>query len=368
MSKVDKIENKVKFRKQVVEGFLIPESGRTTFYDTQIPKLACRVTAASSKTFYVIKRAPEGMVWVKLGTFPDMTVEQARRSAEETLGEFAKGNNPAKVRRDERQNITLGQAFHNYMEQHVKIKKIRTGDDILATWQRFLGKMPDEPPKKHGRKRQKHPAGVDWSNKKIDKIEPGDVRCLHTAIGATHQVMANRVIEILSAVYGRAIYKGYKGSNPALGLEPFAEKKRDRFIESDELPVFFSKLAEEPSENFKHFVLLSLLTGARRENVLSCRWDDINIASATWTIPDLISKNGEPMVLPLGAEVMTILKIRNPQKSGFVFPSSSSKSGHITAPKRAWKNLLQRCGIKNLTIHDLRRSLGSWQAITLNTF
>jgi len=37
---------------------------------------------------------------------------------------------------------------------------------------------------------------------------------------------------------------------------------------------------------------------------------------------------------------------------------------HITPPKKRWQNLLQRCGIDNLRIHDLRRSLGSWQAIT----
>jgi integrase len=69
------------------------------------------------------------------------------------------------------------------------------------------------------------------------------------------------------------------------------------------------------------------------------------------------------MVLPLGAEAVQIFEARNPQKTGFVFPALSA-TGHITPPKKRWQNLLQRCGIDNLRIHDLRRSLGSWQAIT----
>lgn len=357
------MDNKLKFSKSVIEAIKPPESGRANYYDTLIPKLACRVTVAGTKTFYVVKRMGSSMVWVRLGTFPDMTVEQARKEAEKNLGEFAKGNDPAKAKREEKQKITLGQAFQNYFDLHVQPKGVKTAADIRATWQRFLGDMPDEPAKKHGRKRQKHPAGVNWSNRKIDQIEVGEVRTLHAAIGATHPVMANRVIEILSAVYGRAIYLGYKGANPASGVEPFKEAKRDRFIQAEELPVFFTELANETSEDFKHFVLLSLLTGARRVNVMAARWDDINLASAIWRIPDADSKNGEPMIIPLGAEAVQIFEARNPQKTGFVFPAASA-SGHIAPPKKRWQNLLQRCGIDNLRIHDLRRSLGSWQAIT----
>lgn len=359
--------NKIRFTKSGIETITPPGEGRATYYDTMIPKLACRVTAAGSKTFYIIKRADSGMAWVKLGTFPDMTVEQARNAAEKSLGEFAKGNNPAKAKREEKQKITLGQAFQNYFDQHVRPRGVKTGADILATWQRFIGDMPDEPAKKHGRKRQKHPAGVNWSNRKIDQIEAGEVRALHASIGATHPIMANRVIEILSAVYGHAADMGYAGGNPTSGVKPFKEAKRDRFIQANELPVFFTELANETSEDFKHFVLLSLLTGARRINVMSARWEDVNLDSAIWRIPDTVSKNGEPMILPLGVEAVQILRARLPEDgkpaTPWVFPADSA-SGHITPPKKRWQGLLQRCGIDNLRIHDLRRSLGSWQAIT----
>lgn len=70
-----------KFTKTALQGLPVPEVGkRVTYYDTDTPKLALRVTAAGSKAFYVVKRAGSEMVWLKLGAFPDMTVEQARNA------------------------------------------------------------------------------------------------------------------------------------------------------------------------------------------------------------------------------------------------------------------------------------------------
>src|SRR5207249_2399984 len=47
----------------------------------------------------------------------------------------------------------------------------------------------------------------------------------------------------------------------------------------------------------------------------------------------------------------------------FLFPSHS-EAGHITEPKGPWSNLLTRAKLSDLRIHDLRRTLGSWQAMT----
>lgn len=116
-------------------------------------------------------------------------------------------------------------------------------------------------------------------------------------------------------------------------MEPFKEAKRDRFIQAEELPIFFTEWANEPSEDFKHFILLSLLTGARRINVMSARWEDVNLDSAIWRIPDADSKNGEPMILPLSTEAVRIFAARNPQKTSFVFPADSA-TGHINARAR----------------------------------
>ena len=76
------------------------------------------------------------------------------------------------------------------------------------------------------------------------------------------------------------------------------------------------------------------------------------------------------MTIPLSEEAVEILKARRieQEKGGikrkWVFPSNKSKSGHTEAPGERWKRILKRANIKNLRIHDLRRTLGSWQAMT----
>jgi integrase len=353
---------RIQFTKDRLSELPLPKKGaRSTVYDTKVPKLAIRITAAGARAFYVVKRDGAGISWVKLGTFPDMTPEQARKTAEAVLGDFAKGVNPAAKRREEKQKQTLGQAYENYRVLHVAPRGIKSADEIHALWERCLGTLPDAPAKKHGRKRTKHAAGVDWTNKKLDAIDNAAIRALHAAIGKTHSTMANRVIELLSSIYNRAIEHGFSGGNPTAGIKPFKEEKRDRFIQAGELPRFFTALAADTSEDFKHFVLLSLLTGARRTNVLSMRWQDVDIQSATWRIPQ--TKNDDPQVVALVPEAVEILNIRKPKETGFVFPALSA-SGYMTPPKKRWQALLMRSDIGDLRIHDLRRSLGSWQAIS----
>ena len=353
--------NRIRFKKEVLEALPAPEKGRATHYDDQVQKLAVRVTSAGTKTFYVITRDGDSVAWLKLGTFPDMTVEIARKEAHKHLGDFAKGASPVKAKRIEKQRLTLGQAFDNYQTLYAVPRGIKTADDTRMIWERCIGAMPNEPAKKHGRKREKHPAGVDWSNRKIDEISGAEVRTLHAEIGTLTPVQANRVVEIIGTIYARASEWGYTGINPAKDIRPFKEVKRDRFIQADELPAFFKALADDTSEDFKHFVLLCLLTGARRVNVLSAQWQEINLASAVWRIPD--TKNGDPVVVALVPEAVEILNARDPQKTGFVFPADS-KTGYLSPPAKRWQALLKRAGMADFRIHDLRRSLGSWQAIS----
>ena len=107
---------------------------------------------------------------------------------------------------------------------------------------------------------------------------------------------------------------------------------------------------------------MSLLTGARRANVLSMSWEDVNLQRGTWTIPR--TKNGEAHTVPLVGEAIAILTVRKSSSEGpWVFPGPGA-TGHLVEPKKAWARILRRAGIENLRIHDLRRSLGSWQAAT----
>jgi integrase len=101
------------------------------------------------------------------------------------------------------------------------------------------------------------------------------------------------------------------------------------------------------------------------------RWNDIVLGESVWRIPR--TKNGTPQNVTLCPEAVTILTERKRTAAGdavFVFPGHGA-SGHIEEPKKAVIRVMQRAGIpygrnveNGVTLHDLRRTLGSWQAKT----
>jgi len=83
----------------------------------------------------------------------------------------------------------------------------------------------------------------------------------------------------------------------------------------------------------------------------------------SWRIP--MTKNGTPQTLPLGSNEIEILKKRrNESESPWVFPSPTSKTGHLQEPRKGWERILKRAGIENLRLHDLRRTLASYMVDT----
>ena len=87
-----------------------------------------------------------------------------------------------------------------------------------------------------------------------------------------------------------------------------------------------------------------------------------DLDEGVWTIPAEKFKTGDEMEVPLVPEAIEILTRRqNDNGSEWVFPGPG-KTGHLVDPTKIWERILERAEITNLRIHDLRRTLGSWQA------
>jgi integrase len=153
----------------------------------------------------------------------------------------------------------------------------------------------------------------------------------------------------------------FNGQNPATRIQKNPAPSRDRFLQADELTPFFKALSESPNETMRDFFLMALLTGARRANVSAMRWADVDLVAGVWRIAK--TKNGTPQTVTLSPEAVAVLHARKDGGGVFVFPGDGV-TGHIVEPKKAWATLLKTAGIENLRIHDLRRTLGSWQART----
>ncbi|MCP4473321.1 MAG: tyrosine-type recombinase/integrase [Gammaproteobacteria bacterium] len=96
----------------------------------------------------------------------------------------------------------------------------------------------------------------------------------------------------------------------------------------------------------RDYFFISLFVGARRSNILAMRWDEINLTTKVWRIPD--TKSGEAVSVPLSEAAMGILLKRHEESnSPYVFSSKTSATGHLVEPKKGWARVLKRANIKN---------------------
>lgn len=335
----------INFTKANLETLPSPASGRTEYQDAKTPGLKIRVSSNNVKTFCVLKRVKGGSpLRTTLGRFPEMTIEQARRQAAAVLSEIAEGGNPAEVKRALKSELTFSELFNSYLERYARVHK-KTADEDEQRYNQYLA--------------------TPLGKKKISSITKDEIAKLHEKItSAGHPTVANRVLALLSTVFNRGIEWSILSNNPCEKIRRNKEVSRDRFLQSEELQRFFTALNAESNSTMRDFFWLSLLTGARRANMLSMEWAEISLSEGVWRIPD--TKNGTPQNIPLPKQAIDTLKTRRKlidKKERFVFPGTG-ETGHLVEPKKGWKRVLTDAGISNLRIHDLRRTMGSWQAKT----
>lgn len=338
-----KQDNSFNFIKKSLDALPLPEKGKRLYvYDTKVRGLELMVTDQGTKSFKVYRKFNNKPIRVTLGKYPEMTIENARREAQRIINELNEGKNPNNEKKKLRAETSFGELFALYMERHSKQEK--------KTWKyderdvpRFLG---------------------HWFQRKLSAITKQEIQALHEKIRSENGLyQANRLLARIHIIYNKAIEWGWEGINPATGIKKFKEKSRDRFLHPDELPRFFESLNMEKNDTIRDYIYVSLFTGVRKTNVLEMRWEDIYLERKEWLVPD--TKNGDPLRVHLVDSVIELLKKRLETYGNgeWVFPGTGV-TGHLMEPKAGWKRILDRADLKNLRIHDLRRTLGSWQAAT----
>ena len=390
------METRFSFSKEKLLALPLPVSGkRAIYHDTRTPGLQLRLAASGVKSFSLFRRikggAPER---ITLGRFPQMTVEQARNAAAALNAEIASGASPSAVKRAARAEPTFSDAFEVFLADKRKRDGTQISDKTKRDYRDLVRLYMD-----------------GFAGRKLSAIERVDVRNLRDRVNKKSQAQADKVVALVSAVYNHMKdHDRFAGANPAERITKNPPVERDRFIQASEMPHFFRALAEGPSETMRDFFLLALLTGLRRSNVEEMRWADVNLEEAIWRVEK--TKNGTPQNVALSPEAMEVLKSRYLLKSPkdvYVFPAESA-SGHVEEPKNAWRRVLKLASlfslceilelnekdtdavedlrskgldralafargmarakgidpaqheVCNLRIHDLRRTLGSWQA------
>jgi integrase len=338
---------KTNFTVKVLER-LAPREKRYNIFDEQTRGLGITVYPSGQKTFFHLKKVQGWPRRTTLGAFPDVSIELARGKASDLNGELSKwrlngyeGQNPLER---PKQVYTLGEVLTHYIEHHLR-RNAKNGEEAAkyANWQ-FDSYL------------------ASWRNRPLATISRTDVSDRHGEIVSKHGgVTANRTITFLRTLFNHAIdpdYALWDGVNPARKPKKllFHEVPRKTTLKNADAPKFFKALEREPNSNLRHFILLALATGARRGTLFRMQWNQIDFQRELWTIPNPKGKKGqEEHIVPLNKLAVSVLKAR-PHVNEWIFPG---RKIHLTTLKRPWAQFLERAGIDDLHIHDLRRTLAT---------
>jgi integrase len=336
--------NAFTFTHSRLEAIKPPKTGRDSYRDAKVAGLTFVITANASKSFYFYKRINGKPSRIRIGGYPEISIDDARKEAQKFSGEIAKGENPLTARRQNKAAPTVKELFDYWLATHSKVHKKSWAEDV-----RMFNKYC-----------------VPLHKKTLASLTKPDIIKWHQKIGEKHgHYQANRAFRLIRSLFRYGDEIGYNGQNPCAGVRQFPEESRERFLMPDELKQFRDAVMEE-EPLWRDLLFMLLFTGQRKRNVCKMQWKDLDMSRGLWYVAGKQSKNGEPLVVVLSTNALPILNERfnSPNKhADWVFPSERG-TGSVVDPKKAWERVRERSGLTDVRMHDLRRTLGSWQALT----
>ena len=335
-------EKKFPFTKRRLAALAEADDGKRVYFSDTGSEGLFLCVSKSGKTFYLYRWFQGRPVRVPLGKFPTMSVEEARKACLALVAKMSAGTDVQAARQAARHEQTI-KGLWTYWQADARQRGVKTLTEDERRYKRFL---------------------TAWANRRLSAVHKADVQALFANTTAENGIYsANRLLALVKSMFHKAADMGFTGADPTAGVKKHQEEKRDRFLHSDELAGFFKALFAEPNASLRDLLLLALLTGARKSNVMAMRWDEIDFATGLWRIPK--TKSGKPVVVPLVPAAVAVLQQRREAANGspWVFASSRSKAGHITEVKSAWKRIRDAAKLVDCRPHDLRRSLASYMAI-----
>jgi integrase len=313
------------------------------------------VSAKGAKAFYVRRKIQGRSERLRICRFDDAEdIKSIRKKAGKLKVALGDGQNHNEVKRTLREELTFKQVFDEFLRE----KRTRAGRPLASSTQKDYAALL---------KNQLAPL----AQLKISKVNRDAVSRLKISSDA----QTNRARALISSIWKYAVGRKYlddKAVNPAPGIDLKPTSERERFLEPREMGLFLGAVERNP---LRDFWLMLLLTGQRKSNVMSMAWEEIDLHEGIWRIAAEKTKNKTGHALPLVEEVLEILIERRkllgvvdaqgaPVKGAtpWVFPSEGSKSGHLETPFKQWQKVLKDAGLADVRIHDLRRTMGSWQA------
>ena len=339
------------------------EGSETVYRDTEVTGFSLKVTPSQNKIFFYQYRMGGRAGYsrkIKIGKFPAIKPDDARKIAIQYAAEVARKADPQERLKKEistrisSQQNSFKKIFDKYCEE--QLNQNRTGNDVKAIFEReFLPTL---------------------GNTAITAIDRRDIsKILNHILAEGKGYAANRALSNTKTFFRWMVSEGYLQADPTSVMQkPFkGEKSRDRVLSPSELKNIWDQFDLLDCKPFGDALKLLVLTGQRRTEVGSMRWDDLDLDSGVWDMPGEITKNKQRHKLPLGTTALEIIKAQKlifvrDKKTGKKVPCPYVFSTTGETPISGWSKIKgqiveylnsKKIKIKDWRYHDFRRTVST---------
>ncbi len=172
----------------------------------------------------------------------------------------------------------------------------------------------------------------------------------------------NRYLAALSHMFSFAVKeRRILDRNPVADIAKKKEARgRTRFLTDAERTALLDACGKSEWQPLYTLVLLAITSGARRGELLTLRWADVDLKAGRALVRE--TKNGEQRTLPLAGkalETLRELKLQGSARSQYVFPAPNGRDEPAKHIDAYWYAALDAAGISDFHFHDLRHYLPS---------
>lgn len=271
-----------------------PKKGRVDHLDPPMPghgTFGVRVnkTCKSFILFYSFHNHPRRLT---LGTYPDLSLAEARSKATQAVELLKQGIDPGQKKLVElteyRTSATFEEAVESYLDwARVNKKSWREDESMLrAEFIPHLGRA------------------------KIRDIKRKQIVTLLDHKAKTAPVRANRLLAVIRKMFNFCVEREILEATPLVQIKRIAkEAPRERSFNRPEIVWFLHQLAgSEIVQGTRFALLLSLMLAQRSGRIVEMRWVDIDLEERMWDRSGKFEKNNNPVAIPLSEDVVSILK------------------------------------------------------------
>ncbi len=332
--------SELRITKRTVDALTV-EAEDAVFWDRDLAGFGVRVHATGRKVYVVQSRGPTGPKRVTLGRHGDLSTDEARKRAAVVIDRIKRGEDP--VPAPPEPELTVSELSEHFMRVHVKV---HCKPSTAAKYRLVL---------------DKHILPV-LGGMSISEVGRGEIAALHHRLHDT-PAMANGTVNILSKMFSlaEAWDRIPPGRNPCRSVRRYKMRSRERFLTPEEFRRLGRVLRDAETDGSVWppaiaALRLLMLTGCRKSEILTLRWDDVDRTAGELRLRE--AKSG-PRMVPLTMPVLAVLDgIPRIDGNPWVIVGRKPDS-HLPDLQRYWMRICERAVLDDVRIHDIRHSYAS---------